>query len=364
ASGVRVGTVAHTCGNAGEAVVTIHNVYITRTAEERVSPPQTPCAGADLSATPEPTYHVNLEDLDIDGTGRNGTLTLNVPKLPPGSLPEVNGSVSSFDSSSSLAARLIYSSTSLAQDSIARAGRGVVVAYNESFDDGSLLTRSLPPGSYVATIVPGIASGNATRRIPFDVGNTAGQPTFEVFPLAHMVGTVSDPSGATFGLGTIELRPTSTPIDDTSVDQARARLAPLVSIVGGTALDPGVYDIVFHLPEPSAYPWIVMPNASVPEPIRSAPTFIVGTITPTLPVVMRGTVREPNGTAIAGATIQAKALRFAADGVTEIAAVEVGEATADSNGAYILRLPSSLTAAPVLASDAGTDAIADADAGD
>lgn len=201
---------------------------------------------------------------------------------------------------------------------------------------------SLLPGTYEVVVTPpsgadmGVLVESVHIAAPAGGGSLMGQ-LFELPPRAHLGGTVftSDRramAGATvqaFALGATMEQPRSPAAAYNRSNDTVTHATGLFDL----PLDVGTYDLVIKPPSGSGFPWIVSPEFVIGEGER----VLSGAFEFAAPVPLHGTVESMPGVPVVGVELRAYAIVDAPEGGSR--AIQIGTATSDEEGEYMLLLP-------------------------
>lgn len=292
----------------------------------------------------KPSIHWYLDGLALAGIdGQVVPVHLNVAGIHTQARP-VGGQV--LHGTDPVEASVSIRSLTISGDELTR--YEVVVQTNE----GGQFEADLPPGEYQVVARPkrrDLAFGVAKWTVVEDKDCYCGNAV-EVPAATTVTGTVLTPEGLPADVEVMltpaskeALRYLGTKLDTEIRPQPEGASAPDGEFQ--IAADPGRYDITF-VPNGVGFPWVVVPQllvgASETGPSGTPIVEDVGEWTLQSPVVVKGTVRDAAGTPLPGATVRAWLPVGTADSDLAASAVQVGEATADNQGRYVLLLPPSV----------------------
>lgn len=318
----------------------------------RLEPARVACTAATGSA--QPTFEYDLTALDVEGRGK---AELTLPTLKP---VVATADVHAVGApSQTLASRVIFRSKSLVVPDGVRAGQPSYVARADT--DAGRLTLALLPGQYTADVIPSPLFNQPARAFSTCVScavpsqDPASKPGDKVTEFSIDAGTnlvfelnrrnklrvrVVGFDSALFPLGTWEAAAVGA-----NGSLARTQLGTLGLTTDRTTgdvwnvdadLDTGLYDLLVHLPEASGYPWLVLPRLSI------AGALDAGVLTMSAPVVMTGTIVDPQGVPMGRTALRARATVLDRATRVPISSVIVGETHTDEDGVYRLVLPGKL----------------------
>lgn len=212
---------------------------------------------------------------------------------------------------------------------------------------------TLLPGTYRVVVVPPSGS-NAIAVERWNVGASPSEQAgrvAEVRRSTNLTGSIVEPvQGAPLSGIQVELVPM--PVVSAVLAEALGLGSVVPRKVGGTtdgvgalllSVDSGAFDFSVRPDDSSNYSWLVRAGLSVPE--SAGPTMDLGKMKLGFPVVVEGTVRDPDTNLVQQGLLRVFALvnrPSGSSGQPLPAAVQVAEARTDSGGHYRLLLPSSI----------------------
>jgi len=206
-------------------------------------------------------------------------------------------------------------------------------------DESGKFEVDLLPGTY-EVVVSGAGSDHGVRaetvRLDASDMDTIMGQVFVLPPRARIGGEVQTRDlhpvqGATVhadALGRTEMLPDEAARYNRSADTVTDSDGRFI-----LGLDVGAYDLVVRPPPEAGFPWIVSPDRRIGFTgghLRDRFEF-------STPVVVMGELHDTNGMAVVGAELAAHGLITSAEG--DARAVELGRATTDEEGRYVLLLP-------------------------
>ena len=364
-TGRLVSTVDRTCTHPGSAHVLLSPGLNQHTYSVRFTPPAVKC---DPATDPplRPTYDFDLDALNVDGRSlatvampRVATLTSKTDGKSAPITVSVGGTVKK--GGSPVKAGLLFRSRKLSIPTTWKTGNASYETTATTFVDaenggGGILPLQLPAGQYDIQIVPSLtdttsnsyAIAVAARR---DLTSSNNVLELAVGAKTTFWGTPVSSDGFAFEVGTADFLSANTgtiPSGALFAPLARSKSVTLVRPAKpsdpslSATLDPGMYDLVVRIPEPSGYPWLVRPRLELASPTVDAPRVDLRQFQPVAPVILTGRVLDPYGDPVARATVRARAKLFEGDPETTnaVRAVVVGETKSEEDGSYRLIVPS------------------------
>lgn len=293
-----------------------------------------------------PTIFYKLEALDIFGTGE---VVLDLSELAGAAPVAVDGKVTS-PNGDLLPSQLVIRSSELLGGQLS--GTASFKTSVETDADGKF-ELSLLPGKYDVIALPANdAYATTIDELTILSGEDQGGKTIEVQFKKTLVGSASTAGGQqAFGVPV-----TFTPTSPEASTYLKSELATVGSVSTNAsavtdgdgafdvALDPGDYNLSLQPAPTSFLPWAVLSRLNVPAvESQSIPSLDV---TMSSPVVMSGTVVDPEGSPIADARIRVWLAPADPDpdDETQPSVLQIAETVSDGSGRYTLLLPASITA--------------------
>ena len=248
---------------------------------------------------------------------------------------------------------------------------GVVASFVRRVDvqqDGSFALDVLPGTYRVAAVPAGVTdpapTSLAEARTEWVVGDTPSVQAGKVIELSDTLpinGVVLDPSETTAMVGA-QVNAVSSPTS-VGTDALRQALGETVfmpraksaTVEGGgsfsVSVDTGNYDFSVRPRSSSGYAWLVIPSLPV---VANNGGAGLNTISLPLPVSYHGNLTVPGAadsfTLVPGALISAyiymKDGQYTADSTQADSVLQIAETRSDATGAFDLRIPAALNAAP------------------
>lgn len=299
----------------------------------RLSPPQ---------GTVQPTAYWKV--LVVGGTPTHKTVAYSGIDLFHPPVP-VKANVYGSDGFTRVPATLSIQSTSLNGPNAQNAAFAVDNVYT---DENGVFALALPPGHYDFRAFP-IDNGLAITDESFDIKPNipcfCGQP-FILDPKVTFGGAVKTPTNARLAGATVSINPSQDRALEYwksrhSLPRKTTREASVVTNDDGNftlLADSGSTDLVVQPAEGSGFPWLVRPRLSFTDDAQ------LGSAVISSPAILRGTVRDPHGTPVANAEVNAWFPVRDARKKGELVgtAVKIATTFTDADGNYTLLMPSSL----------------------
>ncbi|MEQ9322903.1 MAG: hypothetical protein RIF41_27305, partial [Polyangiaceae bacterium] len=293
-----------------------------------------------------PTIFYKLEALDIFGTGE---VVLDLTELA-GAVPvAVDGKVAS-PNGDLLPSQLVIASSELLGGQLS--GTASFRTNVETDADGKFVL-SLLPGNYSVIAIPiDDAYAVTVDELTILSGEDQGGKTIEVREKQNLIGTARTATGDPAFDVPVSFTPTS-PEASTYLKSELATVGSVSTNASAVtdgdgafdvALDPGDYNLSLQPAPTSFLPWAVLSRLNVPAvESQSIPSLDV---TMSSPVVMSGTVVDPEGSPIADARIRVWLAPADPDpdDETQPSVLQIAETVSDGSGRYTLLLPASITA--------------------
>lgn len=257
---------------------------------------------------------------------------------------KVDGTVLDLDGITGAAASLAIQSGSLLGSN---ANNAAFAVDGVPADKLGAFSFFLPRGNYTVRATPAgdlPAITDKALPIPEDTSCFCAQ-SIQLAEKAALDGKVTTPSGLRVAGAAVSVSPAqSAPRTYWNSIHTVAPIAPRAA--GGTTdlggefslrVDPGLADVVVQPPEGSGFPWFVQPQVAVGS-------ATLGTIALTNPAVLAGVVRDPGGSPIGAAEVNAwlPVRDPAAPDDAPQTVIKVAATLTDASGSYTLLLPSSL----------------------
>ncbi|MSP24652.1 MAG: carboxypeptidase regulatory-like domain-containing protein [Myxococcales bacterium] len=220
-------------------------------------------------------------------------------------------------------------------------------------DENGWFTAKLIAGNYRVVAVPTGVTDFAITAIDWEkkAGALPGGLSIQLASLSRLVGNATLANGKpAYGVSVLA-EPAgndATSIFEKEFDVRASQVASTgritVTDFSGffqLVVDPGQFDFSLR-PEPDAQlPWLVRPRISVSD---GAPyTAELGTVSISNPIVLRGSVHNDGGDALANAAIRVWHAPHAAAGAPLSAAVLIAESHSEADGTYSLLVPSAVS---------------------
>lgn len=293
-----------------------------------------------------PTMFYKLEALDIFGTGE---VVLDLSELAGAAAVAVDGKVASPDGDL-LPSQLVIRSSELLGGQLS--GTASFKTSLETDADGKF-ELSLLPGKYDVIALPANGAYATTiDELTILSGEDQGGKTIEVQSKKSLLGSAS----TAIGQAAFDVPVTFTPTSPEASTFLKSELetagsvstnaSTVTDIDGGfaVALDPGDYNLSLQPAPTSNLPWAVLSRLNVPAvESQTVPNLAV---TIPNPVVMSGSVVDPEGSPISDARIRVWLAPADPDpdDETQPSVLQIAETVSDGAGRYTLLLPASITA--------------------
>lgn len=293
-----------------------------------------------------PTIFYKLEALDIFGTGQ---VVLDLSELADAVPVAVDGKVASPDGNL-LPSQLVIRSSELLGGQLS--GTASFKTSVETDGDGKF-ELALLPGKYDVIALPANdAYATTVDALTILSGEDQGGKTIEVQFKQALAGSATTATGQ----AAFDVPVSFTPTSPTASTFLKSELetagsvstsAAAVTNADGSfevALDPGDYNLSLQPPPTSFLPWAVLSRLKVAA-VETPSTSNLG-VTISHPVVMNGTVVDPQGSPIPDARIRVWLAPADPDpdDETQPGVLQIAETVSDGAGRYTLLLPASITA--------------------
>jgi hypothetical protein len=147
---------------------------------------------------------------------------------------------------------------------------------------------------------------------------------------ASVVATPSTPAAASYFNGALNL---------STILPRGAAGAPDDLGAFALGLDEGLYDVSVQARDGSLFAWYVRAALEVDEGSSAS----LGSLVTPYPAVLEGTIFDPQGKGLGGATVRAWLPFASSTKGLPATAVQIGETRTDDQGGYVLPLPPSLS---------------------
>lgn len=340
-SGKIISTLATLSGDAGTTVDFQLDYYWTFKASPilRLRPP---------SEVVGPTVYWELASVDLSGGGQVALTLYELDAQPK----HIEAGVVDSDGAP-VAASIEIQSTSLS--GLTNASYRFTT---ETTSDGAF-TADLPLGDYRVLARPTLDRGLASSQaLTMDSWTIRAEDlccgrTVELIDRAELGGRVVDGLGRPITLASIVASPSlpgplgylANALGLSPVLPREATAQPDADGVFTLAVDAGQFDLSVRPPSGSLFPWIVRSRVSIAPASGDGPARSdLGDLVGEFPAVVLGTIEDSSGSPIAGAVV--RAWLPLADPITNAdsagTVIQVVEATTDSQGRYVLPLPTSI----------------------
>lgn len=283
--------------------------------------------------------------LIISGTQTSPVIGCSVDDLYP-TVTSVSLAVLGSDGFTRVPATISVQSTTLSGPD----AQNAAIALN-GLDTGpnGVFAGTLQQGTFTFRATPvdnGLAITDATFPISEMTDCFCGG-TIQLAPKLQLSGALTTPAGegvpdAMAALGPAQTLPTRTYWSSThTLPPATTRATSTATNSDGSfvlLVDPGTSDLVVQSDPATGYPWLVKPRLALSSDTQ------LGGLTIPYPAVLSGVVLDPNGAPVANAEVNAWfPVRDPDASKGPIGTVvKIATTTTDDNGAYVLRMPSSL----------------------
>lgn len=301
----------------------------------RLSPP------AD-QATGKPTVLWDLDAVDLDGNLEVGLSVASLAAAPKA----LKGQVLDASGTDPVSALITIQSIELGNGTF---GSNAAFSTSVTADTDGNFDVTLLTGTYKVIAVPTADPSLAITEKTWTINETSlSTPEAIVIQTkASLKGTVLLPNGDPAGGITTAFQP-ATSEAQTYLETLNAASIEPNGIITTTdaagafaaSADPGDYDLAVKPSEGSGYAWLARSRLNIVSS-NTPGTAEFGTLTMSWPVVVIGSVLDPDGRSLSGALV--RAWLTTDDAVETPTVIQIGEAFTDANGRYVLALPPSIS---------------------